>query len=151
MTKQKKRIWSKEELIIAYYISKWDLNGLNVSEDELVEAVIGRTTIPSLRMQVSNFRYLMNIEGQQLSHASEDMKELVGELQNTTVTNVRRMVLDYINLHIDKVRSVTNNKSNKIVAAKAKELNEQEELIHLNKLVSLRKYRRLRFLRSSKK
>lgn len=141
----KKRIWTKEELTIAYYIAKWDYNGLQIDEGELVDGVIGRTTKPSLQMQVANFRYLLDIEGYQLEDASEAMKELVAELQNKTVTQIRHMVIDYIQSHGDEIKTASLSKNNNEARIRAKALNEQEQLNHENKLKSWAKFgRRLR-------
>jgi len=66
----KKRIWSKQELTIAYYVAKFNLNGLeNISLSELAEDVIKNTTKQSLNMQVANFRYLLDIPGHKLEDA----------------------------------------------------------------------------------
>ena len=35
----KQRVWSQEELSIAYYIAKWDYNGLKMDEDYIVDYV----------------------------------------------------------------------------------------------------------------
>ena len=129
-----KHSWTKQDLTVAYYIAKWDLNGLGISKDEIIDNVIGDSTVPSLNMQVANFRYLLGIEGYQLEHASEAMKDLVDELQNKTVTQVRAIVNAYIDKRYQKSRQTNVNKHNRQIEKKREELNEFEQRNHKAKL-----------------
>lgn len=123
-----KRIWNDQELTIAYYIAKWDVAGLKISEKDLVQYVIGETTHTSLKMQVANFRYLLGVEGPQLQDASQSMKRLVDDLANKTMTQVRNTIFAYmeeieasieqlkikgVNAQINKRRDEANAQLNK--------------------------------------
>ena len=138
-----KRIWSKKELVIAYYFAKWDMNGLGISKEELVNGVIGNTTIPSLDMQAANFRHIMGIEGYQLTNASKLMYKVVEELKDKTVTQMRKMVskiIDKSELDIE----VSNRRQNNIkVSLKADALNEFERTNFENQLKARRQHRNL--------
>jgi hypothetical protein len=117
-----KRIWSTEELTIAYYISKWDYSGLNISEEDLVNGVICDTTVASLRMNVANFRNLLNIEGFNLDHTTKAQKQLVEDLKDVTMMQVRQSVLAKIsssfeNIKEQKVVKEINKKSEKLAKA----------------------------------
>lgn len=138
-----KRIWTKEELIAAYYIAKWGFNGLNIDADELVTCVIKDTTANSLEMQVSNFRFLLDIPGRQLSHASAEMYEIKSSLKDKTSTQVRRMVLDYIDSKYENRGEYSIKKGNKEVEKNRVAANIALDAIFELKLKNLRKYRNL--------
>lgn len=121
----KKRIWSKDELTIAYYIAKWGYAGLRISEYDFAEYIIGNTSIPSLKMQVANFRYLLGIDGFKLEDASKAMKDLTEELSNSTITQVRRMILNYVDSCNEKIEIEKSKSINKQVNKRRDELNEQ--------------------------
>ena len=121
--KTTKRIWNKTELTIAYYIAKWDYNGLAIEEEDLVEAVIENTTVASLRFQVANFRHVLNIEGFKKEGASAEMFALAEELKDTTSTNVRKIVLKAIENSEAKIKSNQVNKENKAAMKKRDLLN----------------------------
>lgn len=138
-----KRIWTKEELTIAYYIAKWDYNGLQISEEDLVDGVIGRTTKPSLKMQIANFRYVLGIEGFKLEHASQAMKDLADELANKTVTQVRNLVVDIIVKSDTDIVKAQSSRSNKAIDKRRESLNKVSEETFQNKMRALGKYRNL--------
>ena len=141
----KKRIWSSNELIIAYYIAKHGYAGLKISEHDFVEYIIGDTTMPSLRMQVANFRYLLNIEGYQLAADGKQVakSKIVEDLQNLTATQVRRIIKDYVDSVEDSIEIAQRNKANREINKKKDALNAQEKINFENKLSHLRRYRRL--------
>jgi hypothetical protein len=91
-----KKKWSKEDLTVVYYFSKWGLTGLDVTEEELVESVLD-TTHYSFNSQTANFRFLLNLDGHKLEHASKAMITLIEETKNLTMTQVRNIVIDIIN------------------------------------------------------
>jgi len=123
-----KRIWSEQELTIAYYIARWDYAGLKISEHDMVEFIIGDTTINSLNMQVANFRFLLGIDGYQLSHTSKTMRALVDSLSRKTIVQIRRMVLDYI-FSKGEYESVVGKKvKNEAASKKERELNRQYQI-----------------------
>jgi len=125
--KNSKRIWTKEELTIAYYIAKWDYNGLGIEEEDLVESVIGNTTVASLQFQVANFRHILGIEGFTKSDASKAMYKLVDDLANTTMTNVRKLVLAKIDKSETKIQKAKVTKVNKAANTRRDELNAESQ------------------------
>lgn len=136
MRTTKLRIWSEKELTIAYYIAKWDFNGLGVSEEDVVELIIGETTIPSLKMQIANFRFLLNIEGYQLKDVSKAMKDLADKLKDKTMSQVRKIVLEIIDEQSEIIEKAQISRNNKLANSRRDVLNQQEVLDHENKLKS---------------
>lgn len=135
----RKRFWSTNELIIAYYIAKWDYIGLDLSEEDLIEYVIKDTTANSLKMQVANFRYLLNIEGSQLQHASKLMRQIADDLQHKTRIQVKRIIKSYVR-DIDANIEIRGRKEdNKKAYKKRDELNAQYKINFENKLKAYRK------------
>lgn len=122
----KQRIWNQKELTIAYYASKYGtLNGLNMSKEELVNYVIGNTSERSFDMQVANFNYLLGIGESKYTDYSKAMVQVVEELKNKTVTQVREMILDYA-IEIDEVVARRKTElANKKVSTKTQELNDE--------------------------
>lgn len=144
MASKTKRIWSKEELTIAYYIAKWDYSGLNISEDDFANYIITDTTVASLRMQTSCFRYLLGLSGSRLTHCSEAMRELVDELANKTISQVRRSILNYVDEQEESIKILTRQKGNQKINKKKDALNEQYRMNFENKVTALSKGRRLK-------
>lgn len=151
MTSSKKRIWNEKELTIAYYIAKWDMLGVGVELEDLVNEVIGDTTVNSLNMQVANFRFLLNIPGRQLEHASNVMKELVDKYQNQTMTQMRRLLNVIISESDVKIEKAKTRRNNDTANEKRDVLNEQERIDHLNKMKSWKNDPRLSRLRRIQK
>lgn len=94
--KNKKRIWNKHELTIAYYIAKWGYYGIKTTEDNLVYHTIGDTTLKSFRMQVAKFRFLLGLEKAEFCNPSKNAKDVTKELKDKTVSQVRIIIADYI-------------------------------------------------------
>lgn len=93
----KKRIWNKHELSIAYYVAKWGYYGINTTEDNLVYHIIGDTTVKSFRIQVAKFRFLLGLSAvQEYYSPSKNVKDVVKELEDKTVSQVRKIISDYI-------------------------------------------------------
>jgi hypothetical protein len=141
--KTSKRIWTNQELTIAYYMAKWNMNGIGITEQALVDGVIGNTSVGSFRMQVANFRYLLDIEGCQLTHASKKMKELCEKLSNKTMTQVRRMVIKAIKQSDVSSEYYSTKKNNEAAYKRRDELNQLSETNYQNKLKQLKRYRNL--------
>lgn len=141
--KNKKRIWTKEELTLAYYSARWDMQNISHTEDEIVHGVIGNTSVASFRMQVANFRYLLNIEGYQLDHTSQAMRDLCDEYDSLSREDVGMLVMAYIDAQTSDLSSYTKSSHNKRVNNRRDRLNAQSELIFQNKLAHMRKTRRL--------
>lgn len=142
--KQTKRIWSTNELIIAYYIAKYDYLKLKITEYDFAEHIIGNTSVQSLRMQVANFRYLLGIEGYQLEHSSKLMKTIVDDLAHKTDVEIRRMINDYVSTIDTSSQIKTKKDINKAANKRRDELNAQYEKNFQNKLATLGRYRNLR-------
>lgn len=143
MKKVEKRIWTRAELTIAYYIAKWDYNGLKVSEEDLIEAVIGDTTKRSLDMQVANFRYILGIEGYSLEHFSKAQDDVATSLQNKTITQVRRLIETIIRNSDAKISFQQNRRNNDKIEDVRKQLNTDEQNRFEAKMNAFSKYRRL--------
>jgi hypothetical protein len=94
-------------------------------------------------MQVSNFRYILDIPGQQLTDASALMYELADELDNVTYTNVKKIVLDEIEsvkLIVAKNKTTRHNLS---VIEKMAKANAKIQKVHDKKMASIGKHRNL--------
>ena len=137
------KIWTKEDLTIAYYIAKWDYSGLGINEDGLVE-VIGNTTKASLLKQTANFRFILGIDGYKLNGSSKNKKVLADELQNKTITQVRKIVLDAIESSDYDVQKAEGTRTNTIIKKRTDKLNEESEQAFQNKLKALRKHQNLK-------
>lgn len=136
----KQRIWNQSELTIAYYASKYGtLNGLNMSKEELVNYVIGNTSERSFDMQVANFNYLLGIGDSKYTDYSKAMVQVVEDLKNKTVTQVREIILDYAISIDEQVAKRKTELQNKKVSTKTQELNEELNKNFEAKLQAMRK------------
>lgn len=143
MSNSKRRIWTKDELIIAYYIAKWNYSGLKTTEDELVNYVIQNTTAASLFMQVSNFRNLITGSEEGLSNPSKLMAEIFDELANKTMIQVRNIVLDYMDSKEEDIKSIKVSKANAKVNEKRDKANAELQAVFDRKMAYKNKYQRL--------
>ena len=141
--KTSKRIWSKEELTIVYYIAKWDLSGIDITMEELANAVIGNTTLVSLNMQVSHFRSILDIEETNLTGASNVMRELVEEYKDFTMTQIRAKVVSKIQSSDSDIISHRKKKVSLESSKRVAKLNEASRLVFENKIKGLQKHRNL--------
>ena len=141
--KNSKRMWTKEELIIAYYIAKWDYNGLQATENDLVDIAIGNTTKASLSMHVANFRYLLNIDGYKLENTSKLMDVIVEELKDKTITQVRSIANKTLAGKDDDFKKAESIRNNTKIAEGADKANILLILIFEKKLESMNRYRNL--------
>tara|TARA_R110000737_G_scaffold317350_1_gene327961 strand:+ start:136 stop:585 length:450 start_codon:yes stop_codon:yes gene_type:complete len=91
-----KRIWNNEELTFAYYVAKHgNLKALQMTKEDVVYHIIGNTTERSFDMQVENFRHLLGIGESAYDNYSQKMVEVSESLKNTTITNVRTILMNY--------------------------------------------------------
>jgi len=117
------RIWTREELIITYYVTRYDLTGLGITEEDLVLGVIGGTTVHSFHMQQANFRYGLGIEGYQLDSVSRSMWNLIEEFKDKEMLDIRPMIIDYISKSNEKIKKSQIQQRNKKTETKMSEAN----------------------------
>lgn len=121
---QAKRIWNKEELTFAYYVSKYGtLNGLNMTKEEIVNYLIGDITERSFDMQVANFNYILGNGDYQLDATSELQRTITDELKNKTITQVRDILITYAESKDEEFRARKIKAKNKTANEKVAELN----------------------------
>ena len=146
MKKSERRIWNNEELTIAYYITKWGYSGLDISEEDLVNGVIGNTTAASLLKQTANFRDIMNIEGFKLGNGqAQPAKEaVVEELKNMTMTQVRKLVISKIESSEESIKSFNKNLAKTELNKRVIDLNNNLNDIHNKKVAALLSHRNLK-------
>lgn len=101
---KKRKVWAKEELVIAYYLAKWGLHGLTTTPYRLAHNVIGGTTVKSLDMQVQKFRFLLGLGKPYIPNDCELHKEIVKEFANKTISRTRLYISDYL-----EARKLTKN------------------------------------------
>tara|TARA_R110002126_G_scaffold50551_4_gene139217 strand:- start:2404 stop:2874 length:471 start_codon:yes stop_codon:yes gene_type:complete len=96
VNEKSKKIWNNEELTFAYYVAKHgNLKALQMTKEDVVHHIIGNTTERSFDMQVENFRHLLGIGESAYDHYSQKMVEVSESLKNTTITNVRTILMNY--------------------------------------------------------
>lgn len=140
----KRKSWSRGDLIIAFYIAKFGLKGLNITRAELVKEVIGETTIKSLNMQAANFRFMLNIEGNRLSATSKNKLAIIEELGTRPIVFVRTIVLELIANSDFRMNRGIHNRNNKEAEKRKRGLNNQYAL---NFICNYKKASRYRVLR----
>ena len=120
------RIWNNEELTFAYYVAKHgNLDALKMRKDDVVYHIIGDTTVRSFDMQVENFRNLLGIVDSPYNNYSQKMVEVSESLKNTTITNVRTILMDYA-IKMDEVATARRIKrENEEKMSKVNELNKE--------------------------
>jgi len=133
--------WSKNDLVIAYYMTNWDLNGLGITKEDIVDSVIPETTVNSLNMQMANFRFLLNLDGYKLSDSSNMMKEIVDEYSDKNMNQIKDVVKSIIEKCDIKVGR--NSRHNQKVNDRKTELNRISQLKYEKQLKDLGKFRRL--------
>ena len=146
--KEQIKNWSTEELALAMYITKFGIANLGIDEVEAVD-VIGNTTMSSLKMQMANFRHILDIEGWKLDPGNQPGKqEVAEEYGNLTITQFRSKVIKFIDQRDSTLRKSKVQRTNRTISKVAKELNErsQENFEAKMKAMSLGGYRKLRKL-----
>lgn len=93
----RKKIWSKNDLIIALFIAKFSIRGLGKLKPEIAKDIIQDTTVKSLNMQAANFRYLLNLDGVKLSGSSALKIEVRSEFGFLPYSKLRPLVLKIFN------------------------------------------------------
>lgn len=127
--------WTIEDLTIAYYVTKWDCKGLGIDENDIVDCVITDTTLQSLKMQMANFRHLLNIDGYKLSDSSKLMSIVVEKYDGCSMKEVQKDVSSIIdnsdielnrsikaNIVIDRTKQELNSKLNEQFEAKLRSM-----------------------------
>ena len=140
MSNTKSRIWNNEELTFAYYVAKFgQLEKMKMTKDDVVYHIIGDTTERSFDMQVENFRNLLGLVDSPYNNYSQKMVEVSESLKNTTITNVRTILMDYA-IKMDSVAEERRVKrANVSVSTKRQELNSELNKNFENKLAAMRK------------
>ena len=140
MSNTKSRIWNNEELTFAYYVAKFgQLEKMKMTKDDVVYHIIGNTTERSFDMQVENFRNLLGLVDSPYNNYSQKMVEVSESLKNTTITNVRTILMDYA-IKMDSVAEERRVKrANVSVSTKRQELNSELNKNFENKLAAMRK------------
>ena len=126
--KNSRRIWSNEELTIAFYISKYGAESLKMDEGFIVDCVIGDTSIISLKMQVANFNQLLDLEGPRLSAYSKAMVTVVDCNDNKSQKDLAQEIFDFCDLREKDIAARRIKIQNRTVSQKTLDLN-----IELNK------------------
>lgn len=126
--KNSKRIWSSEELTIAFYIAKYGVEQLKMDEGFIVDYVIGDTSVASLKMQVANFNELLDLDGPRLSHYSKAMVTVVENNDNKSQKDLTQEIFDFCDSRENEITARKTKVANKSVSQKTLDLN-----IELNK------------------
>jgi len=92
----RKKIWSKEDLVIALFVSKFGIRGLGVDKAYLVREIIKGTTVRSLNLQAANIRAMLGIEGRKLYSSSKLKISVCEELGLQPYSILRQVVLKMI-------------------------------------------------------
>ena len=140
MSNNTKRIWNNEELTFAYYVAKHgNLKALQMTKEDVVYHIIGNTTERSFDMQVENFRNLLGLVDSPYNNYSQKMVEVSESLKNTTITNVRTILMDYAIKMDDVAEERRVKRANVSVSTKRQELNSELNKNFENKLAAMRK------------
>mgnify|MGYP003675776123 FL=1 len=140
MSNTKSRIWNNEELTFAYYVAKFgQLEKMKMTKDDVVYHIIGDTTERSFDMQVENFRNLLGLVDSPYNNYSQKMVEVSESLKNTTITNVRTILMDYAIKMDDVAEERRVKRANVSVSTKRQELNSELNKNFENKLAAMRK------------
>jgi len=123
-----KRIWSNEELTIAFYIAKYGVEQLKMDEDFIVDYVIGNTSVASLKMQVANFNELLDLDGPRLAAYSKAMVTVVDNNDNKSQKDLTQEIFNFCDTRENEIADRKTKVANKSVAQKTLDLN-----IELNK------------------
>ena len=87
-------------------------------------------------MQAANFRYLLGLEGYQLEDASAAQRQLVDELDNMTVTQVRNIIFTYADSVSDRTEELKRKNVNKSVNQKRDEADAELDAVYQKKVMS---------------
>jgi hypothetical protein len=92
----RKKIWSKEDLVIALFVSKFGIRGLGIDKAYLVREVIKGTTVRSLNLQAANIRAMLGLEGRKLYSSSKLKISVCEEFGLQPYSILRQIVLKMI-------------------------------------------------------
>ena len=123
-----KRIWSNEELTIAFYIAKYGAEQLKMDEDFIVDYVIGNTSVASLKMQVMRFNELLDLDGPRLTAPTPAMAKVVNDNDNKSQKNLTQEIFDFCDTRENEIADRKTKVANRSVSQKTVDLN-----IELNK------------------
>lgn len=84
--------WSEGDLTIAYYLARFGKNDFDKTKEQIVKEVIKDTSIKSLNMQVANFRFLLDIEGEQLRGYTKNKIEIINKLRGRSRTYIFALI-----------------------------------------------------------
>ena len=121
--KNSKRIWSNEELTIAFYIAKYGVEQLKMDEDFIVNYVIGDTTVASLKMQVANFNELLDLDGPRLTAYSKAMITVVDNSDNKSQKDLTQEIFDFCDTRENEIADRKIKVANRSVSQKTVDLN----------------------------
>ena len=86
--------WKRGELLIVYYIAKYGYSGLPLEKSKILDVIPVSQFVLETRLEL--FRYLMGFTGASIQGGSKEMKDLVKEYDNITISNTRKHIDDYI-------------------------------------------------------
>lgn len=138
--------WTKQETELAYYVTKFECNGLGLNERELCTYILGNITVNCFKFQKANFNHLLNQEGFKLDHVSKLQLEVFEECKNLTITQLREKIKPFIKSQEEKHEKIKSIAYNDSVEKRRQKANEALNKVHEDKLKSLRKHRNLRKL-----
>tara|TARA_R110000744_G_C19250537_1_gene550245 strand:+ start:616 stop:1062 length:447 start_codon:yes stop_codon:yes gene_type:complete len=121
--KNSKRIWSNEELTIAFYIAKYGVEQLKMDEDFIVDYVIGNTSVASLKMQVANFNELLDLDGPRLTAYSKAMITVVDNNDNKSQKDLTQEIFDFCDTRENEIADRKIKVANRSVSQKTLDLN----------------------------
>ena len=121
--KNSKRIWSNEELTIAFYIAKYGVEQLKMDEDFIVDYVIGDTTVASLKMQVANFNELLDLDGPRLTAYSKAMITVVDNNDNKSQKDLTQEIFNFCDTRENEIADRKIKVANRSVSQKTVDLN----------------------------
>ncbi len=98
-TRKGLHVWSKEELMVTFYITKYGNKNMYLKTESDISKYFG-VSLSSLKMQVSNFRYLMGYKSGTLSDYSKIQKEIFDEYNNKDWYSFNREIRVIINQDI---------------------------------------------------
>jgi len=131
-------MWSKEDLMIAYYIACYGTSGLLSEEIEVIAKYVIGVSAHSLSMQIANFRSILDLPGYQLSDTKFDQHEVVNEFKNVDRLDLRSMVNGVI-VSSDTQKNINEFHKQKIAQDRERFKRESEERLHatLSRFASL--------------
>jgi len=94
----KRRVWTRDELAIPYYMATIGLEHLGVPIENILKDFLPGATKNSLDMGVANFRAILGIKGHKLSGYSKIQEEVARELDNMGSDRVEDIIFSLISV-----------------------------------------------------